>query len=247
MGFTWPLSTATFPTPSRSKTGTPAIGAVMSPYFSNLPDLAVTRVQRTFPALRANMERKCQGLCDCLTPTCLYANESEQLPAWSPSHLAICSGYEHVVRLLLGLGADAWAVGNATEVAPGLTVDILPVGISAVHSAALQGNVVMCQPLLDHYAARTLDESFDRCVWIMRRTRCLEMLERRDSKGLTPLDYAIAAGHTRTTSAWLLNQDVDPCSTSLSANAAFWRRSITFASSENIMLPRLAAPNPMPA
>ena len=61
----------------------------------------------------------------------------------------------------------------------------------------------MCQLLLDHHLAKEgLPGSLPQ--------RAAVVLAREDARHLSALDYAVAAGHTRTTGSWLLDHGVDP-------------------------------------
>ncbi|KAK4152348.1 ankyrin repeat-containing domain protein [Chaetomidium leptoderma] len=143
----------------------------------------------------ADIELKCQGLCDCLTPTGSRFGTQERPPIWTALHIAICSGHEHVARILLSRGANYLTVGQMTTHDPRLVAP--EDGITAFHSAALRGNVAMCQLLLDHHVASSSETGND-------------VLELEDSRGLRALDYAVAAGHTRTAGSWLLEHGADP-------------------------------------
>ncbi|KAK3307299.1 ankyrin repeat-containing domain protein [Chaetomium strumarium] len=119
----------------------------------------------------------------------------EPPPTWSPLHLAVCFVHDRLVRRLLDHGANHMAVGWLATGHPTF-VDAEDPGITALHRAALRGGVAMCQLLLDHHAAGVTEASGD-------------MLERGEARGLRALDYAVAAGHTRTVGSWLLEHGAD--------------------------------------
>jgi ankyrin repeat protein len=104
-------------------------------------------------------------------------------------HLAVCCGHGHLVSLLLDHGANYVAVGELTGRGLPTFAAAEDHGITALHSAALRGNVAMCELLLDHHTAGVTEGSDG-------------MLEREDARGLRALDYAVAAGHTRTAGSW---------------------------------------------
>ncbi|KAK3294287.1 ankyrin repeat-containing domain protein [Chaetomium fimeti] len=139
----------------------------------------------------ADLESRCRGLCDCITP--VYWKARQPPPSFSALHIAVCSGHEHLVRNLLVRGADPWLAGqmDGGVLAP---VDA-DNGITVFHTAALQGNVAMCQFLLN----QLVDSASGKPV---------PMLQRKDPRGLRALDYAVAAGHVRTTGRWLLCRGV---------------------------------------
>lgn len=140
----------------------------------------------------ADSKMLCQGLCDCLTPTCPGLNCEERAPVWTPVHIAICSGHTQLLRLFLDRGDSYLDVGRNYLTRPSLCP-----GTTAFHSAALRGDVAACELLLAHHTATEGSEG-----------NAL-LLEQQDGKGLRPLDWAVAAGHVRTTGRWLLEQGVD--------------------------------------
>ncbi|KAK4032881.1 hypothetical protein C8A01DRAFT_40662 [Parachaetomium inaequale] len=142
----------------------------------------------------AKIELRCRGLCDCLTPACSDFSAGEPPPTCTSLHIAVCSGHPHLARLFLARGANHTKAGQTTSDAYGFA----PLGdIPAFHTAALRGDVAMCQLLLDHHAASGSGEPGG-------------LLEQKDHRELRALDYAVAAGHTRTTGSWLLEQGADP-------------------------------------
>ncbi|KAK3898959.1 hypothetical protein C8A05DRAFT_37430 [Staphylotrichum tortipilum] len=157
----------------------------------------------------AQIESKCEGLCGCLTPTCHgpisgehAPSSGERPPTWTALHLAVCFGHQDLVRLLLSRGANHLDVGEMSAARFSAIPDAQGAWagtrnerppITAFHTAALKGNVDMCRLLLDHHVAFRPDGDEN-------------VLDRRDSKEQRPIDYAVAAGHTRTAAAWLLEQ-----------------------------------------
>ena len=165
-----------------------------------------TEAVKSLLAHGAHLESKSEGFCGCLTPTCrgpaIRELTGERPPTWSALHLAVCSGHQDLVRLLLARGANYLDVGEMSTTSfsavPGAqggsprTIDDGP-PITAFHSAALNGDIDMCRLLLDHHVAVCPDGDEN-------------VLDRRDFKEQRPIDYAVAAGHTRTAAAWLLEQ-----------------------------------------
>ncbi len=167
----------------------------------------------------AYVDSKCEGFCGCLTPTCQGPKSGERPPAWTALHLAVCSGNQDLVRFLLSHGAnylDVGDVGTASYSAiPGaqggsprprptvfhdMTSRARPARtpedgepITAFHSVALTGDIDMCRLLLDHHDATCPGDNKN-------------ILDRRDFRQQRAIDYAVAAGHTRTLAVWMLEQ-----------------------------------------
>ncbi|KAH6856039.1 ankyrin repeat-containing domain protein [Chaetomium sp. MPI-CAGE-AT-0009] len=138
----------------------------------------------------ADLEWRCRGLCDCITPVDRDTPRYRP-PSFTALHIAVCSGHEHFVRLFLARGANPWLAGRMN----GNVLDSGPAdnGITVFQTAALKGNVAMCRFLLHHDIASVSEQR-------------VGVLQRQDPRGLHALDYAVAAGHIRTTGRWLLCQ-----------------------------------------
>ncbi|KAJ4289493.1 hypothetical protein N0V88_006975 [Collariella sp. IMI 366227] len=100
--------------------------------------------------------------------------------------------HTQLVRLFLDRGDSYFDVGRNYLSRPASYP-----GSTAFHSAALRGDVAACELLLAHHTATEGSDGNAR------------LLEQQDGKGLRPLDWAVAAGHVRTTGRWLLGQGVD--------------------------------------
>ncbi|KAH6634820.1 hypothetical protein B0J18DRAFT_31686 [Chaetomium sp. MPI-SDFR-AT-0129] len=141
----------------------------------------------------AEIELRCSGLCDCLVPVTPVERAP---PSFTALHITVCSGHGEITRLLLGRGANAMVAGQMKDGVSSLHArpdDAIP----ALHSAALRGNVAMCQILLDHLTQRGSPDVGTVVGWCDARQR-------------HAIDYAVAAGHTRTTGVWLLAREDNP-------------------------------------
>ena len=163
------------------------------------------RAVETLIVWGADPEEACAGICDCLIPAPRDSwrwGRQPLPPSWGALHVAICCGHEDIVRELLDWGASYLEPGEPSTNAPRLLVSQKN-SVTALHSAASRGNVAMCQLLLDHHLAKEgLPGSLPQ--------RAAVVLAREDARHLSALDYAVAAGHTRTTGSWLLDHGADP-------------------------------------
>ncbi|KAK0636661.1 hypothetical protein B0T17DRAFT_519623 [Bombardia bombarda] len=161
----------------------------------------------------ANIRASSKGACDCRLPEIRlsgfrqqvtqyqdpYYREYDSMPVWTPLHCAVCSGNYHITRMLLRRGANFRSVGGVDSIwfnqLPGSTNLVsYSDSVTAFHTAALVGNVSMCQML------------FDYCTSIAQEPQ----LDAVDTQKRTAFDYAVAAGHVRTTGKWLLDNGANP-------------------------------------
>jgi hypothetical protein len=100
----------------------------------------------------ANIESQAYGACECAADNLWKPTEPEESvkpsrnrSAWTPLHLAMCSGREEIVRLLLSPGASLHVGGVAAM--PGPDGLVSPPRINAYQSAAQLGSARLIEIL----------------------------------------------------------------------------------------------------
>jgi ankyrin repeat protein len=139
----------------------------------------------------ADVNAQCSGLCDCAAPGLTGEDEPNESVAphkmrsvWTPLHVAMCSGNEEMVRLLISHGASTF-VGSLVTQSAHLNRKAR-LAITAFQNAAWIGSTRICRILLD------TDRRF---------RKDLDRINRRKQ---TALHYAAAGGHVQTVGRLLL-------------------------------------------
>ena len=138
----------------------------------------------------ANVNTQCSGMCDCAVPDLPDTSEEPGSVAphrdrsvWSALHVAMCSGNEEAVRLLIARGTSVF-VGSLVR-QPGGLHRTPRLAMTAFENAAWLGSVDMCQILLG----------------VPQFKKYLDHSNRQQQ---TALHFAAAAGQIRTVGKLLL-------------------------------------------
>ncbi|KAL2020323.1 hypothetical protein VTK56DRAFT_8551 [Thermocarpiscus australiensis] len=138
----------------------------------------------------ADVNVSCCGLCGCVASDLAVEEDvgdgfPHRLAVWKPLHVAMCSGNEEAVRLLISYGSSI-SVGGRWKRYPAGPLYMDELQMSAFQNAAWLGSLQICQILLEEHRFRS-------------------ELDRANIRLQTALHYAAAAGHIRTVGKLLLD------------------------------------------